>query len=337
MKYSIIVATYNRIAELRELIDSLELLEFDPSEFELLVVDDGSDDGTETFVSRIEAPFEIQYLKQSNQGPGAARNLGMENARGEYFIFVDSDVILPENYLQAIDSHVGENRPDAFGGPDDSHPSFGDFLLAVNYSMTSFIGTGGSRGSKKSVTRFYPRSFNMGLHRNVYRKIGGMGSLRHGQDMDFSARIYREGFKVDFIEEGVVYHKRRTSLGRFFKQIFNWGVARINLGRRYSEMLKPIHFFPAGIVLGVAILALFSGFVPFATEALMAAGLVALAVGLFACIQSFARYGKWSVALLSIVTLFTQVFAYGLGVLFALGQVFAGRAEAKGITKNYYK
>lgn len=337
MKYSLIIATYNRLDELRELFSSLDRVEFDPVAFEIVIVDDGSSDGTEEFIKSLDTPYSIQYLKQSNQGPGAARNLGMTRAKGDYFIFIDSDVLLPENYLEEIDRYVTSHNVDAFGGPDDSHPSFSDFLKAVNYSMTSFLGTGGTRGSRSSITKFYPRSFNMGIHRRVYEKIGGMGGLRHGQDMDFSARIYSEGFSVHLIPDAVVFHKRRTSFWRFFKQIFNWGVARINLGRKHKGMLKPVHLLPAVLVLGFLILVLLSMFVP-AAEMLLRISLVfAVIIALVAFLQATIRYHSLKVGVLAIATLFTQVGAYGLGLLYALWQVSTGKKEATGIVKNYYK
>ena len=227
-RYSLIIATYNRLEELKELLHSAGAQDFPMDQFEMVISDDGSQDGTRAYLEEQSFSFPLRYLYQANKGPGEARNYGMREAAGEYFLFIDSDCILPKTYLTTIDRCLEATPLDAFGGPDDCHPSFGPMLKAINYSMTSFIGTGGTRGAKKSVGKFYPRSFNMGIHRSVFEKIGGMNQLRHWQDMDFSARIYAAGFKVGLIPDAVVYHKRRTNLKRFFKQIFNWGEARIN-------------------------------------------------------------------------------------------------------------
>ena len=239
MKYSIIIAVYNRLEEVKELLESAEKLEGDRRLFELLFVDDGSKDGFKEFIEqyRSASGLQIRAIYQQNQGPGAARNYGMSKAQGEYFIFVDSDCMFPPQWLAEIEKAQNEHHYDAFGGPDTCHPSFSPLLKAINYSMTSFIGTGGTRGNKKHVGRFYPRSFNMGISRKVYDMIGGMGGLRHGQDMDYSMRIYNAGFKVGLIADAYVYHKRRTSIPKFFRQIFNWGVARINLSRRHPHTL----------------------------------------------------------------------------------------------------
>ncbi len=336
-KYSIIVATYNRKGEMKELVDSLEAVDFPPKKFELVVVDDGSADGTSDFIKSLDTPFDVQYHYQENQGPGAARNRAMSVARGEYFIFVDSDVILPPDYLSAIDRDVEKQKWDAFGGPDSSHPSFSPLLHAINYSMTSFIGTGGTRGSSESVTRFYPRSFNMGIHRSVYEKIGGMNDLRHGQDMDYSARIYRAGFQVGLIPDAVVFHKRRTSIRKFFKQIFNWGVARINLGRQYSELLKPVHLLPAALLAISAFIFVGAMFIPLLSWALLYILFGAIGVALFAFFQSFSMHRSIHIASLSILTLFIQVVAYGLGSWSGLWQWLRGKSRAEGFTRNYYK
>lgn len=337
MKYSIIIATYNRLDEIRDLVASFEKVDFPTEDFELVIADDGSTDGTREYLENTEFNIDVRYFHQKNKGPGAARNLGMDKARGEYYIFIDSDCTVPDDYLSRIDSEVDEGNLDAFGGPDTYHPDFPPLLKAINYSMTSFIGTGGTRGSKRSVTRFYPRSFNMGIHRSVYEKIGGMGSLRHGQDMDFSARIYKAGFKVGLIEDAFVYHKRRTNLRRFFKQIFNWGVARINLSKKHKGLLKPIHLAPAIILLGTLIIFLLAPFNTF-FEGL---GFLILLFGLFLAIYVFVEsswiYKSIRVGLLSVLTIYIQIIAYGLGTLSGLFQRLLGRETATGFSKNYYK
>ena len=335
-KYSLIVPTYNRVNELRELFPSINGLQ-KSNLLELIIVDDGSTDSTEEYVKNYKSKLEIKYYKQKNLGPGSARNLGMKKAHGEYFLFVDSDCILPSDYLIKIDEFLINHDSEAFGGPDTYHHSFSPLLKAINYSMTSFIGTGGTRGGKNGVTKFYPRSFNMGLHRSVFDRIGGFSSLRHGQDMDYSARIYEAGFKVDLIADAYVYHKRRTSLWKFFKQIHNWGVTRINLASLHDGMLKPIHLAPSLIVL-VSITGLIA--LPFLNYGwiifVLGSSLVVL-LGMTAFIQSLLMYGSIKIALLSIITLFIQVGAYGIGTLNGIWQKWIlKRKIAIGITRNYY-
>ncbi|MEE9372627.1 MAG: glycosyltransferase [Saprospiraceae bacterium] len=336
-KYSIIVPTYNRIAELQELLPSISNLDR-IDHIELIIVDDGSTDNTASWVENYASSYPIHYIRQKNQGPGAARNLGMSIAKGTYFIFVDSDCILPPDYIYKIDTYLEQYHPDAFGGPDTYHPSFSPFLKAVNYSMTSFIGTGGTRGSKKSVTKFYPRSFNMGFHRDVFEKIGGFNALRHGQDMDYSARIYKAGYSVQLIPDAYVYHKRRTSIWKFFKQIHNWGVTRINLASLYPGMLRPIHLMPAILVLGVLVAIIVVPFTSYGNMILIMALSGIAMIAIIAFYQSYKMYASVKISLLSIITLYIQVGAYGLGLLNGMWQKWILRRDtAIGITKNYYK
>jgi len=338
MKFTLIIATYNRLEEVKELLASAEAMDFDRAAFEILFSDDGSTDDTLAFLEgyRSASGLQVRWVHQQNQGPGAARNHAMEHARGDYFIFIDSDCMFPPDYLLRVDEALQAHAYDAFGGPDTCHPDFPPLLKAINYSMTSFLGTGGTRGSKKAVTKFYPRSFNMGIHRKVFEAIGGMGGLRHGQDMEFSARIYRHGYKVGLIPDAFVYHKRRTSLRKFFKQIFNWGVARVNLGRMDPQLLKPVHFLPMLIVLGLALVILLSLFWPLARVLLLLALAGVLTIALLAYTQSFLRYRSLKVSLLAVVTLLTQVFAYGAGMASGWLQVLRG-GTAKGFTRNYYR
>jgi|TARA_B110000908_G_scaffold172406_1_gene239604 glycosyltransferase involved in cell wall biosynthesis len=340
MKYTLIIAVYNRLDEIIEFLASAEQLEFDRKEFEILFVDDGSNDG---FLQHLEdyssvSGLNFRFITQKNKGPGEARNNGMRNSSSDYFIFNDSDLLYPTNYLRKIDDALIKHDYDAFGGPDDCHPSFSPLLKAINYAMTSFIGTGGTRGSDKSVSKkFYPRSFSMGIKKEVFKNIGGMNQLRHGQDMDFSARIYEAGYKVGLISDAIVYHKRRTSLKRFYKQIFNWGVARINLGKMHEGMLKPVHFLPAAIVLFSILIPISAIFISFMRVFLYIGIAGFFGVLLLAFVQSFMKYKILKTSFLSMITLLIQVYAYGFGTLSGLLQTLKGNKVAKGFTKDYYK
>lgn len=336
--YSVIIAVYNRLDEVKELLDSAEALEGDRSLFELLFVDDGSKDGFKDFIRQYSSPsgLQIRAIFQQNQGPGAARNFGMSQAKGDYFIFVDSDCMFPPHWLTEIEKTQRIQSYDAFGGPDTCHPSFSPLLKAINYSMTSFIGTGGTRGSKRHIGKFYPRSFNMGISRKIYETIGGMGGLRHGQDMDYSMRIYNAGFKVGLIPGAFVYHKRRTSIPKFFRQIFNWGVARINLTRRHPHTLKAVHLLPALLLVGLVLIGILSFLLPAHASLIWAViGCGFIGICLLAFLQSYCKYKSCKTALLSILTLNIQVFAYGAGLIWGLWNTLKGK-EVKGFSKNYY-
>ena len=183
--------------------------------------------------------------------PGQSRNYGAERAQGEWLIVLDSDVVLPENYLQAVEDGLQEKPADAWGGPDASHPSFTPVQKAISYSMTSFFTTGGIRGGKAKLDKFYPRSFNMGILRDVYLKLGGFSKMRFGEDIDFSYRIVEAGYKTRLLPDAWVWHKRRTDFRKFFRQVYNSGIARINLMKRHPGTLKLVHLLPTVFTLGV--------------------------------------------------------------------------------------
>jgi len=318
MKFTIIVPVYNRKNEVEELLQSAENLDFPRDEFEFLFVDDGSIDNLGDFLQSYNSKtgLNYRYIFQKNSGPAGARNNGMSNTKSDYFLFLDSDCLLPSQWLKEIEKAIDEFGYDAFGGPDTFHKSFSPVLKAVNYSMTSFIGTGGIRGGEKSVERFYPRSFNMGISKKVYDTIGGMRLRYYGEDTDFSARIYDSGFKVGLIQKAFVYHKRRTSLPLFFKQISRIGMSRIVIGKLHKHMLKPIHLLPAFLIAGLFLLLILSLILPsiFAGMWLLVA-MGFILVCLLAFYQSFKMYRSIKISLLSILALNIQVFGYGYGLL----------------------
>jgi len=334
--FSIIIPAYNRADEIDELLGSLEKMkEPKTQDFECLIVDDGSTDHTKTVVQQHmeRSDFPIRFIQQENQGPGAARNNGMEQAEGQFFIFLDSDALVHPGWLQSIEQAV-EDGAEAFGGPDAASADFTPLQKAINYSMTSIITTGGIRGKKKRVGRYYPRSFNMGLSRQVYEQAGGFGDLRHGQDIEFSQRIIDTGARVEFVSEAIVYHKRRTSLWKFFKQVFNWGVARINLYKMHRELLEPVHTFPAlATVAAFLVLVLSILGVNEATLLLQAGVVVLLLMG----IHAGAKNRSPKVGLLVLIVIPIQIFGYGFGFLWAFfRRVIFGRGEFTGFQKNYY-
>ncbi len=341
LPFSIIIPCYNRADELDELLTSVGKLQFPHNKFEVIISDDGSTDNTSTLVNSYiqKSEVNITYITQTNKGPGVARNHALQKANGDFFIFLDSDVTMPENWLYNISKKINSEKADAFGGPDSYRDDFSPLLKAINYSMTSFITTGGLRGKKgKKLARFYPRSFNMGLSKTLYKKIGGFGSLRHGQDIEFSHRILNSGAKVVFIENAPVYHKRRTNLKRFYKQVFNWGVARINLYKIDKKMLEPLHTIPALITISAALIIILSAIFPIATLFLKYAVIAAILVLIFSIIDSIVMYKSIWPALWLPFVMPAQIFGYGFGFIYNFfRRIILNKAESSGFKKNYYK
>lgn len=329
MKYSIIIPVYNRPDEVDELLQSLTRQTF--RDFEVLVVEDGSSVPCRDVVGKYNEQLLLRYFEKSNSGPGQTRNYGAERSQGEYLIILDSDCILPPDYLAAVEKELQTAPADAFGGPDRAHESFSDIQKAINYSMTSFFTTGGIRGGKKKMDKFYPRSFNMGVRREVYLKLGGFSKMRFGEDIDFSIRIFKAGYHCRLFPDAWVYHKRRTDLKKFFKQVHNSGIARINLYKKYPESLKLVHLLPALFTLGTAVLLIGTIFCPYAPLPLL---LYALLVWMDSSLQNHSlRIGFYSIA-----AAYIQLIGYGTGFWRAWwNRCVCRKGEFEAFKKNFYK
>lgn len=245
-RFSIIVPVYNRVQEVEELLESLA--NQTDKDFELVIVEDGSTERCEETCRKYADKFKIKYHHKSNEGRSIARNYGMDRADGNFFIFVDSDCILPPDYIQRLKKSLEENPTDCFGGPDAAHESFSDVQKAINFSMTSFLTTGGIRGGRKSMEKFTPRTFNMGFDKNVYEKVGGFREM-FSEDIDMSTRIKNAGFKISLFPDVEVYHKRRVDFKKFWKQVHVFGMSRITLQLLYPGSMKLVHWLPALFVL----------------------------------------------------------------------------------------
>ena len=328
MKYSFIIPVYNRPDEVDELLESLVKQTF--PDFEVIVVEDGSAVPCKEVVDKYSPLLDVHYYFKPNSGPGQTRNYGVERANGEYMLILDSDCILPTTYLEMVEEALKRTEADAFGGPDRAHDSFTDVQKAINYAMTSFFTTGGIRGGKKKMDKFYPRSFNMGVRKEVYQALGGFSKMRFGEDIDFSIRIFKGGYRCCLFPEAWVWHKRRTDLKKFFKQVHNSGIARIHLYKKYPESLKLVHLLPAAFTLGVAFLLLAS---------LVWQGSLSL-LFLFAfiiCLDSSLKNKSLKIGLLSILASFIQLTGYGSGFLIAWWRrCVCGKDEFAAFEKNFY-
>lgn len=329
MRYSVIVPVYNRPDEVDELLGSLTRQHF--TDFEVIVVEDGSTLPCEQIVEKYREQLVVRYFFKPNSGPGQTRNYGAERSGGDYLIILDSDVILPEGYFEAVEKELASESAEAFGGPDRAHESFTDIQKAINYSMTSFFTTGGIRGGKKKMDKFYPRSFNMGVSRKVYQDLGGFSKMRFGEDIDFSIRIFKGGYACRLFPGAWVYHKRRTDLKKFFKQVHNSGIARINLYKKYPESLKPVHLLPALFTLGVVVLL---SALPFCGYSIIPLLLYALLV--FA--DAAWRNKSLKIGLYSVAASYIQLIGYGTGFWRAWWKrCVLGRDEFEAFRKNFYK
>ncbi|MBD5184265.1 MAG: glycosyltransferase [Bacteroidales bacterium] len=321
MLFSIIVPVYNRPEEVADLLQSLKT-QTDKG-FEIILVEDGST--IPALPQGYDAsPLRLKYYKKSNEGRSIARNYGIKHADGDFFIFVDSDCILPPDYIAKLRKSMEENPTDCFGGPDAAHDSFTDTQKAINYAMTAFLTTGGIRGGKVSMEKFTPRTFNMGFSRKVYEKVGGFREM-FSEDIDMSTRIRLAGFSIMLYPDVAVFHKRRGNLKKFWKQVHVFGQSRITLELLYPGSMKLVHWLPAVFTIGAAALIVGSFFWPWLLIPL-ALYIIALWVGALIETKSL------KVACLGVAASMVQLVGYGTGFLKAyFRQIILrkGRDEAR--------
>lgn len=330
MKYSIIVPVYNRPDEVDELLESLTQQAF--KDFEVIIVEDGSIKPCKDVCEKYANILDLHYYAKENSGPGQSRNYGAERSNGEWLIILDSDVVLPEGYLEAVEKSLASSTSiAAWGGPDAAHPSFTPVQKAISYSMTSFFTTGGIRGGKAKLDKFYPRSFNMGIRRDVYLKLEGFTKMRFGEDIDFSYRIVEAGYMPRLFPEAWVWHKRRTDFRKFFRQVYNSGIARINLEKRHPGTMKLVHLLPTVFTLGVIGLLLITFIFTYACVPII------LYSAIIFIDSSIKNKSLW-VGLLSIPAAFVQLMGYGFGFIESWWKrCVLKQDEFTAFEKNFYK
>ncbi|MBD8017804.1 glycosyltransferase [Kaistella pullorum] len=319
---SLIIAIYNRKDELFELLTSLT--KQTDKDFEIIIVDDGSMIDLRPTVAIFDETLQIQFFRKENTGPGLSRNYGARRAKNEWLVFVDSDVIVETDYIQNIKKNIEISDCDAFGGADKAHKGFNLMQKAISYSMTSVFTTGGIRGNKKSVSKFQPRSFNMGVRKAAFEKVGGFSEMRVGEDPDLSMTLWENGFKTAFFDDIGVYHKRRVDFGKFSKQVYQFGCARPILNQRHPEYVKLSFAFPTFFLLGYVM-----GFTEYF---IFQKGLILGFYGLYTLLVFFHALYKTrniSIAAFAILSTYIQMFSYGYGFLksWILLNIFRQRPE----------
>lgn len=332
---SVIVPVYNREAEVRALLRSMsdEVSACDgPAFWELILVDDGSEPPL-PLVLESEIAGQVRVLRQENTGPGPARNFGAAAASGSWLLFLDSDCEIPSGFLLKLREFLEEAPPELhlFGGPDQDRADFTAVQKAINYAMTSPLTTGGIRGGKKALDRFYPRSFNMGVQASAFQAVGGFANLRFGEDLDLSMRVMASGGRSALVPQLAVYHRRRTNFRAFFRQVFNSGMARVVLSQRHSGSLKAVHLLPSAFVMGL-------GLLPFLIALFPPAFFVIFTFVFGLLFHAMLTTRSLRVSLLSLPASFVQLSGYGLGLLAGVYRFkLRGEAAAFAFRDNFYK
>jgi GT2 family glycosyltransferase len=313
MLFSLIIPVYNRPDELSELLESLTYQMF--SDFEVVVIEDGSTNSSDHVIDRYRDRLELHYICQKNTGQGFARNNGMKEANGEFFVILDSDVILPPRYLEVLNHAITQKALDAFGGPDAAASDFSNLQKAMDFAMTSFWTTGGIRGKLKDPSKYQARGFNMGVSRRVFEQVGGFVDPNRGEDIEWSIRIKKAGFKLELVEEAYVYHKRKNTLWSFAKQGFSFGRNRVNVSRYHPEAIKVVHLLPTFFLLFLLSIVISLVFFKFLLIPQL------LILGVWAGLVIFSASWKYQsilVGFLALLTSLIQLCGYGAGLIVEL-------------------
>ncbi|MDR0802566.1 glycosyltransferase [Fluviicola sp.] len=308
MYFSLIIPVYNRPDEIEELLASLTVQDY-TNEYEIVIVEDGSSVTCQNVVEKYTDKLTISYYFKPNSGPGDSRNFGMKRAKGDYFIILDSDCIIPPGYLSSVKRSLQKYKVDCFGGPDAALDSFSDIQKAINFVMTSFITTGGIRGKSEAISKFQPRSFNMGLSRKAFEASGGFGNIHPGEDPDLSIRLWKQGYSTQLFPDAYVYHKRRIDWAKFYKQVNKFGKARPILDLWHPEYKKITFWFPSLFLFGAiasVLLLLFHIVFP---------AFLFLAYFLLIGILSSGQNKNLKVGAYSILAVCIQFYGYGSGFL----------------------
>lgn len=309
-RFSVVVPVYNRPHELDELLASLALQDY--KNFEVIVIEDGSSVRSDIIVDRYRDKLKLEYFHKPNSGPGPSRNAGFSRAKGDYFVVFDSDCILPSDYFTSVNTALENFGWDAWGGPDRAHEKFTILQRAMGYTMSSVLTTGGIRGGKKRIGLFQPRSFNMGISRAVYERTKGFTFDRFAEDIEFSIRMHKSGFKVGLIPEAFVFHKRRTTFGQFFHQVKNFGRGRALVGKAHPGEIKITHLFPSAFAVGLFSLP----FLAFLSTHFAAFGALCYLLYIVAIfIHSLLQTRDIRVAAFSVPSALIQLTGYGIGFL----------------------
>ncbi len=331
LEYSFIIPVYNRPDEIKELLESFAHQET-TIPFEVVIIEDGSSIPSDIISNEYKEALDISYFSKPNSGPGDSRNYGMQRAKGNYFIILDSDCILPSTYVEAMHKSLPQDYVDCFGGPDAAHHSFTTIQKAINYAMTSFLTTGGIRGGKQQVQDFQPRSFNMGLSRAAFEATDGFGDIHPGEDPDLVLRLWSLGYKTRLLPEAYVYHKRRVSWSNFYTQVNKFGMVRPILNKWHPGSAKMTYWFPTLFVVGVIASVFFAclGFGLFLLLFCLYCGIIFMHSGIL--------NKSGVVGLLSVFAMLIQFYGYGTGFLkstIAVG--WMGKLPRKRFPKLFFK
>lgn len=319
---SVIIPTYNRKNSLTATLDSLADLDYPKDRYEVVVVGDGSRDGTEDTIRGIKGrlPYSLSYHAQEKKGISAAKNLGIREAGGDLLVFTDDDCIFEKDWLSRLIGHLDSPDVGAVGGPDRSPSDASFFARSVDYTVTSFAGTGGVRRKEGvRLAKYYPRGCNIAFPQAVIEKAGGYDeTLAAGEEIELDYRIRQAGYLLKYAPDAPVWHKRRGSLLGFLRQMYSRGYTRVELARRHLALLEPSYLLPPLAIVGFMVLGGGAFLFPFLLKIMISLSSLYLGIILVAGAHGSLKIKDPRAWPIVSALLIMQHLTYGLGFLKAL-------------------
>ena len=225
MFISIIIPTYNSKAFLLQCINSLEKQSY--SDYEIIIVDDGSTDGTYNYIKNKKWKVKLRVFKQNRKGPAAARNLGAKHAKGEILAFTDADCIAPKKWLRNL-IKAYKKFPEVVGVGGPLEPSKNNLVAKIEKFKNKYLHKMGNKiiiGKEEVPVGF---TNNMSYKANIFRKFDGFNERFDkpaGEDFDLKQRICKKGYKVAYIPNPTI-HMEPYDLDYFLRQILKRGTEK---------------------------------------------------------------------------------------------------------------
>lgn len=228
LKASVIIPAYNASQTLERCLAALNTQNLHRSDYEIIVVDDGSDDDTPMIASR----FPIRLLRQSHRGPAAARNLGASNARGEILLFTDADTEPSHTWIETMLAPFSDRSlAGAKGAYRTRQRVWMARFVQVEYEEKY---ARMARAKKIDVIDTYSAAYR----REVVRSNGGFDEsfpVASAEDQEFSFRLAKKGYRLAFIPGAIVYHRHSSNLGSYCRRKFRIGYWKAHLHRRHPD------------------------------------------------------------------------------------------------------
>ena len=218
--FSIIIPTYNRPKQLASCLESLSQLDYPQDRFEVIAIDDGSDNPLDMVVAPFENSLNLKLIRQENAGPAAARNHAAQHAKGKYLAFTDDDCRPATNWLQALENCFTATPDRIVGGQtvnallDNPFSTTSQNIISMGYAHYNAI---------PDRARFFA-SNNMVIPAQRFRELGGFNeSFKTSEDREFCDRWLHQGYEMTYAPEVVIYHAHPMTLRSFWKQHFSYG------------------------------------------------------------------------------------------------------------------